>query len=257
MDNIDQLASEFVLSLDSVTPLDSAFESLSNVVSAMGFDSVIYTLIPMSLRAKLPPVFLQSRDFSNGFIQHYEQAGLAEHDFTIKRAAAGLPDILHWQNELDTGQLTQPEADVVLLAQRDYGITNAITIPAQSTADIVAGFSITSSLRRQGFDQLHHKYKNLLWRLCEHFHRFVVQLYKRPFYQLIIDGLSSHEKCVIDLVANGHRLKQAGDLYGLSPGLAGKTLHKLYRKFSVADQGELGHLIGRHQLVEMLDIDTR
>ena len=107
------------------------------------------------------------------------------------------------------------------------------------------------------FDDLHCKYADLLRLLCEHFHRFVVQLHRRPFYKPIIDSLSDHEKSVIDLVSNGYRLKQSFDLYSLSPGLAGKTLHKLYRKFGVSDQGELGHLIGRHQLVEMLDIDTR
>ena len=246
-----------MLSLDSIIPLDTAFRSLSSVVSSMGFDSIVYTLIPLSLRTDLPPVFLKSRDFSNGFLQHYEQAGLVEHDFTIKRAAAGLQTTLNWQKELATSQLTSAEANVVLLAQHDYGINNAITIPAQNTPDTVAGFSITSCLKTPLFDDLHCKYADLLRLLCEHFHRFVVQLHRRPFYKPIIDSLSDHEKSVIDLVSNGYRLKQSFDLYSLSPGLAGKTLHKLYRKFGVSDQGELGHLIGRHQLVEMLDIDTR
>ena len=106
------------------------------------------------------------------------------------------------------------------------------------------------------FDQIIAARDDLLSRLCAHFHRFVHQQYRRPFYQPVIDKLSTNEKYVIDLVANGYRLKQSKDLYGLSQSLAGKTLHNLYRKFSVSDKGELGHLIGRHHLIEMLDINT-
>ena len=254
MNNIDQLATEFVLSLDHTTQLDTAFASLSTVVTTMGFDSIIYTLFPLTLTSDFPPIFLSSRDFSGGFLQHYYDAGLAEHDFTIKRAAAGSPHSMHWQHELETAQITTAEAEVVLLAQHDYGITNAITIPAQYTHDVVAGFSIASSATRQWFDQIIAVHDDLLNRLCAHFHRFVHQLFRRPFYQPVIDSLSTNEKYVIDLVANGYRLKQSSDLYGISPSLAGKTLHNLYQKFSVSDKGELGHLIGRHHLIEMLDL---
>ena len=71
MDNIDQLAMEFVLSLDHTTKLETAFDSLSTVVTAMGFDSITYTLFPLTLTTDFPPIFLCSRDFSRGFLKHY------------------------------------------------------------------------------------------------------------------------------------------------------------------------------------------
>ena len=66
--------------------------------------------------------------------------------------------------------------------------------------------------------------------------------------------MTLNEKRVISLVANGKRLKQASEMYGISEGMAGKTLHKLYKKLAISNQGELGFLIGNHQLLDLLDL---
>lgn len=255
MDYLKNVAADFLFSLDYTNELETAFDAMAGVISVMGFDSIAYTLIPLSLSNDLPPVFLCSKDFSTDFLTHYEQAGLAQHDFTIRRIAAGCIGPQHWQRELDTGLLTPAEREVVLLAEHNYGMSNAITLPVQQTHDVIAGFSITGSVTRRQFDQMLDAHKVLLSRLCYHFHRYVYEQHRQPFYQNVINDLSTYERYVIDLIARGKRLKQAKDLYGLSQSLAGKTLHKLYKKFAVSDQGQLGYLVGRHQLIEFLDID--
>lgn len=255
MDYLKNAAADFLLSLDYTNELQTAFDAMAGVISVMGFDSIAYTLIPLSLGNDLPPIFLCSKDFSTDFLTHYEQAGLAQHDFTIRRIAAGCIGLQHWQRELDTGLLTRAERDVVLLAEHDYGISNAITLPVQQTHDVIAGFSIAGSTTRREFDRQLDSHHKLLSHLCYHFHRYVYEQHRRPFYQNVIDDLSIHERNVIELIARGKRLKQAKDLYGLSQSLAGKTLHKLYKKYAVSDQGQLGYLIGRHQLIELLDVD--
>lgn len=255
MEYLKNIAADFLFSLDDSNKLETAFDSLTGVISVIGFDSVAYTLIPLSLSADLPPVFLNSKDFSTEFLAHYEEAELAQNDFTIRRVASGCQETLHWRRELETGLLAPEECDVVLVAAHDYGITNAVTLPVQQSRDVIAGFSVTSSAERKQFDELLETHHSMLSLLCCHFHRYVCQQHRWRFYRHVIDDLSIHERYVIDLVANGNRLKQAKDLYGLSQSLAGKTLHKLYKKFSVSDQGELGYLVGRHQLIEFLDID--
>lgn len=212
----------------------------------------------LGIPERIPPIFLCSRDFSADFLKHYQQANLAQYDFSIRRISDGCSTILDWDSEARTGILTPKEVEVIELARYDYGITNAITLPVEQSDDILAGFSLTSCLSRRLFSDLlvaNHKILNLL---CRHFHQFI---FRRPenrslFYSPVMLKLSYNERCMIDLVTKGRRLKQSQDCYGISPHTAGVILHRLYKKFSVNDRGELGYLIGRHQLVEMLDIDV-
>lgn len=255
------VVADFVWELDDTVTVEQAFEKLSAVVSTLGFDGVAYTLMPRTLGVpfRYAPVFLNSNDFSQGFLEHYQQANLAQSDFTIRRISEGWDSVLDWQKEAQTDLLTSKEQDLVTIAQHDYGITNALTLPVDRDSDLLAGFSVTSSLSRPLFADLVESNQAILVRLCHHFHHLVIRRLENRsmFYSPVLDALNRDERCLIDLVSNGNRLKQSQDLYGISPTSAGNILHRLYKKFSVSDKGQLGCLIGRHQLVELLEIHDK
>lgn len=247
---------DFLWYLDAAESTEAAFEQLSIVISALGFDAISYTVIPRTLGVpeRIPPVFLSSCDFSAGFLDHYQQANLAQSDFTIRRISDGCNTILDWSLEAKKDALTPEELEVIRLARYDYGIRNAITWSVEQNQDFLAGFSLTSSLSRKFFDDLLVTNQATLTLLCYHFHLFVYrrQENRSLFYRPILAQLKHNECCMLDLIAKGRRLKQSRDLYGISPTMAGNILSRLYRKFSVTDRGQLGYLIGRHQLIEML-----
>ncbi len=249
---------DFIWHLDDTNSVEEAFANFANVISFFGFDGVSYTLIPriMGIPERIRPVFISSRDFSTGFLKHYQEANLAQHDFTIRRALEGCSAGLDWNKEAEKGLLAPQESEVISIAKHDYFIKNAITIPVELNEEVLAGFSFTCSQSRRGFDSLLGINK-VLTKLCLHFHNFVYRKLENRsvFYTPVLASLTRNERCMVDLVYNGLYLKQSPDHYGISESSAGNTLKRLYEKFSVEDKGQLGYLIGRHQLIEMLNLE--
>ena len=232
------------------------FGHLSRAVEALGFGAISYTVVPLSLAAagKVDPVFLVSPSFSADFLDHYGQAGLARHDFTIERASAGSVRTLDWQQELRRGELTAEQRGVIDLARADYGIRNAMTLPTRSDRHVIAGASVVCEEWDKPFETLRRERAGTLGHLVRFFHdwAFATPDFRRHFYANFLGQLSDDEVKVIRLAINGQLLKNSRELYGLSPSRAGNLLSGLYRRLDVKNASELSYLVGLHQIGQLL-----
>lgn len=244
----------FVSSLDACTSLDEGFQALSKSISAMGFDGIAYTAIPQSL-GTMQPVFLASVDFSIGFLNHYAEAELHVHDFSISRALQGETLPLDWQEESRTGLLTPAQLDVIRLASSDYHIQNAFTIPTLCDAHIIAGSTITSEASRAQFELLKAMHFQTLQSMVTLFHHFVFNhpRNRHMFYDPFLSNLTRDELLVIELIIDGRPLKQAQSRFGISQTRAGNILSDLYKRLNIRKGHQLCYLFGRHMVLEMLD----
>ena len=248
--------SEFLIALGMADELETGFEHLATLVSAQGFDAVVYSAMPASLGAPglIQPVFLASSEFSKGFLSHYAEADLWQHDFTIDRIRQGFVGPLDWGKELKESKMSEAQQQVVRLANSDYGITNAISIPTQSDPHIIAGASVTSCESRSVFDSLLESQLTTVQFAIHRFHQFVFSKTSNTycFYEPLIEELSAAEKRVVAFVALGKPLKQSKHYTNLSPTRCSNVLSNLYRRMSVSNASELCFLVGHHKLVEML-----
>jgi len=244
------------IALHSANCLESGFSALTTAINALGFDSIVYTAIPRTLGVvgQFNPVFLQSSDFSIGFLKHYSEAGLVDHDFTIPRIADGIMCPADWTEEVRSGRLNRQQIEVVNIAACDYNITSAISIPLYSDPHILAGATVVSDAQRGQFKRLKFEKKKELVSLAKLFNSFVFSdiRFRQKFYEPFVKNLSRDERCMLELIATGKPLKLTKFLYGISPSRSGNILSRLYKKTKVNNASELSFLLGRHRILEML-----
>lgn len=247
----------YVVELGGTDNIEAAFEVLGKYVDKFGFDAISYSAIPRSLgiAERFAPVFLATENFSIGFLQQYAEESLWRSDFAIERIMDGHMNPLDWVQELKTGQLAANQQGVIELANVDYGIRNAVTIPTQSDLHIVAGASVISSESNRVFTQLS---KNRLAQTCflvEHFHNLVFSRVPNRvlFYRPVLDELTAAERRVLGFVVAGKPLKQCKEFTGISPTMAGNIMSRLYRRLQVANASELAYLMGHHQILTMFE----
>lgn len=242
--------------VSSAGSVREGFHHLCHAVEALGFNGISYTVVPLSLAAagEVDPVFLVSPDFGDRFLRHYEQAGLARHDFAIERARAGHVRTLDWQHELGKGKLTAEQRALIELARADYGIRNALTLPTRSDRHLIAGASVTCEERDERFETLKRERADTLRHLVRFFHDWVFAApeFRRCFYEGFLGRLSDDEVKVVKMAINGQLLKNSRELCGLSPSRAGNLLSGLYRRLDVKNASELSYLVGLHQIGPLL-----
>lgn len=249
---------EFLVSLGTSKSLDLGFERLGTLVSKLNFDAITYSAMPRSFGQPglFQPVFLASSDFSPGFLSHYNEAGLWQKDFTIERILQGSMAPMHWDKELLESPMIDSQKQVIQLAQSDYHIRNAISIPTQSDRYIIAGASVVSSEPRALFDGLLADNLSTLQIAIFHFHQFVFYQTgtSQRFYEPLIDTFTPSERRLISFIASGRPLKQSKEFTGFSQSRAANILSSLYRRLKVANGTELSFLIGYHKLIDRIDI---
>jgi len=249
-------ASNFLASLNDAHELEQGFFCLEQLVFNLGFDSLVYSAMPKSFGdpGLFTPVFLSSDEFGRGFLTHYNDASLWEHDFTIERIQNGYMQTMDWNIERKGALLSAAQNEVIDLAGADYGIKNAISIPMQSDRYIIAGASVTSRQARASFDALLNERLSVLKFALSCFHQFVFRhsSHSHYFYLPLLRQFTPSEKSMLAFATTGRPLKQSRDFTNLSPTRAGNVLSSLYEKLGVANRSELSFLIGRHRLLEML-----
>lgn len=251
------ILTDFLSELTSAESVPQAFGALARAIESMGFDAIVYTAIPLTLKVSdrsAEPVFLASRGFSPGFLKHYEEAGLARHDFTIERVRAGHLDVLDWGEEHRGPHLSAEQRRVIEVARFDHAIRNALSIPTRSDEHVIAGASVISGEGADGFAALKAERVEILRTVVELFDNWVFARAERHhhFYSSLIDQFSDDEARVIKLVIGGHRLKESQELCGISPTRAGNILSSLYRKLGISNAQELAYLVGVHRLSRLL-----
>lgn len=240
---------EFIEQLDNAANMGALFQALERAANQLGFEGVSYTYIPPQILNNLEtssPVFVKSDSFSDGFITHYEEDHLGEHDFVIKRVLENDFVPVHWQQEIERRRLSHQEKRVVEIARNDYDIENAISIPTYKRDDGVAGITVISRERKYFFDKLFDERIKLFSRLCRIFSDRITlnPEYQVNFVKPFLNSLTFTEKQLLLLLASGVPLKKAAYQLNVSYGYAGNVMDKLRAKFGDITRERLFYLAG-------------
>lgn len=248
---------DLVNELDAADSLDGCFAALSRSVESLGFRGLVYTHIILGLRPLTgnTPIFLRSPGFDMRFLKHYEEAGLAKDDFTIKRILQGHLDVMDWWKNDRQGLLAPEERRVIEIARADYGIANGISVPTLSTnSDVIqlAGASIISDEGDHHFDVLLNERLTTLASAVRLFHyrTHTTTHYRKFFLQKLLDELNQRDIALLRFTANGIPLKLCKEKLGISPTAAGNQRSRLLDRFGVHNASEMMYIIGAMKLLD-------
>lgn len=250
------LLADFIMELDAAEDTEGCFKALTKVVEALGFGGVVYTAIPTGTDSPLdiPPLFLRSAGFDPKFLAHYEEAGFAEHDFTIKRILNGDLKVMDWWQEEQMQRLAAPEKNVIATAREDYRIRNGLSIPTLSTAGQIAGASVISEEQGREFELLVHERLRLLGAAIRTFHNHIYAnpRLQKPFLAHLLDRLSERDREMLRFTARGKPLKAYQDRHNTSPSAAANQRSRLFKKVGVRNASELMYIAGVLRLLELI-----
>ena len=126
---------DFVESLYRAENFENAFADHDKEVKALGYDSVLYTVIPkIVIEQSLKSVYAVSKDFCPKFLHHYESARFDRHDPLIKAAYGGESQAIDWSGPLIQKYASGKESRDVLETAFGYGIRNGLTFPLMADA---------------------------------------------------------------------------------------------------------------------------
>jgi len=250
------LMGDFSLELCEAEGVEQCFRALSRAVEKLGFDGIVYTAILTKLRPNPPvgPLFLHSDGYDKKFLAHYEQAGFAEHDFTIKRIQKGDLSPMDWWEEEQKGVLKADEKTVIQVARHDYSLSNGVSIPTQCSEGRIAGASIISTEDRLAFLRVLHERLPTLRCMVRLFHDRVQndpqcsKLFLLPFLQ----DLSEKERKILKFMSTELHLKVIEDHCGITSGYAKNLMVDLYKKFEVKNGNRLRYLLGLYGILDAL-----
>ena len=235
--------------LDQADELQSMFTALENAACRLGFDGVLYSYVPSVVSESLEkysPVFIKTDSYDNAYIQHYMEAGFAEHDFTVKRISAGVLQPINWWQEVENKTLSCKEKHIIDVARHDYHLCHGATIPTLYNIDGAAGISVISLDRSQSFTTLYQNNLKSLRTIGRHFSDRVLlsAKYRGGFYLPFLQKLSATQQQVLKGLALGQHLKKIAADLNISYRYACNVVDQLREKFGHVSRERMMYMAG-------------
>ena len=255
----ETLLGRFAADLLTAKSIDERFRLFEKVADQLNFDGLSYTFLPRfelnPVANKMPPLFIKSDSFPDGFIDQYVNGGLSEHDYTVRMISEGVTLPMIWKESEQRDLLSEEEAHVIEIAREDYGISNAFTIPTMpdTTRSLgIGGVSVLSMENDRQFDMLHDNIETLMY-CAQIFHQLCfsnLDIHKKFIWPLFED-LDTKERTMLTSLVQGKVVKQIADDFGIVSGSVYRIFDKVRAKAGgVASLQELIHLATIAKLAE-------
>lgn len=250
------MLADFILNLESANDVSSSFDILAKASEQLGFQGLVYTSIATGLEPLTTsgPLFFRSDGFSEAFLTHYQQAGFASQDFTIKRIMNDDLGLMNWWQEEHKGRLTDDERQVIDVARHEYSIENGLSIPLLKNDHQIAGCSVVSQDKGVVFGLLLEERLTTLKVILRLFHdRIYANIdFQKRLYLPLLKQLNPTERSVLRFLASGLPLKSIEAESGISPSYAGNVRTVLFRKLGVKNVSELAYIVGLHRILDLI-----
>lgn len=244
----------------SPTPLDAPpfgerFANLTQVISDLGFDGVLYSFYPkpMYMNKEVQPVLHYSDGFAP-FVSHYIASNYGNRDFVLRLALQDHKKAIDWWDEINAGRVSREERVVTEDARVNFGIQHGLSIPALRGTFAVAGISVMSRNSLSHFQMLKKSHLAQLFSLSSEYHASVIssKASLRFFIQPLLESLNATQKNVLKHILNGKPMKSIPHIYGIKPRYAEKVLLNIRAEFGNITTNELIYILGMVNMHEYL-----
>jgi hypothetical protein len=167
----------FAFELCGAENYDAAFSAFDQLLTSVGFDSVLYSHIPsivLSGTSASQPVFSTSESYDSRYMMQYMEAGFYKDDHVISSINDGRMSHIDWWKDAETKQISKGAMEVFSVARDDFKMTNGFTIPTLTGSQGIAATSFISSDAREPFDQLLQENEQLMIACSKIFHNHVM-----------------------------------------------------------------------------------
>ncbi|MDD5395079.1 MAG: autoinducer binding domain-containing protein [Thiothrix sp.] len=237
-------------------PFGEAFTALTEVISDLGFDGVLYSFYPkpMYMSKEVQPVLHYSESFTP-FVAHYIENNYGNHDFVLRLALQDWKRAIDWWEEIYAGHVTHEERAVTEDARKNFGIQYGLSVPALRSTFAIAGISVISkndSLSH--FQNLKKSHLAQLFTLASEYHATVINSKEsvRFFIQPLLESLNATQKAVLKHILTGKPMKSIPDTCGITPKYAENVLANIRQEFGKITTNELIYILGMANMHEYL-----
>lgn len=234
---------DYVDALLKAASLQAAFSIYQKEVVRLGFDGVLYSIIPkaiMQSNFRVKPVFEVSSDFGGDFMSHYWEAEFYKHDPLIEALQAGIRETLDWNSVLCEQfiSLSASTREVMDVARLN-GIEQGLTIPLMTDERGVAAATIISR-DSHGFSALKRAALADLEMRTSLFHNLVMANpgYSDVFSEPMVGMFNTKQLGYVVGMASGLSTEDIAYSLGTSVGYLEQSMLKLRRKMSGVSEFE-------------------
>lgn len=243
-------------SLSSLQPYGEVFTALTETVSSMGFDGVLYSFYPKPMyhSPEVQPILHYSENLAL-FVAHYIQNNYGNRDFVLRLALQDWKKPIDWWEEISAGNVMPEERAVTEDARKNFGIHYGLSIPALRGTFAVAGISVISkNSSASHFQKLKRAHLTRLFTLSSEYHISVISSKEslRFFITPLLENLNTTQKTVLRHVLTGRPMKSIPHTSGIAPRYAERVLAGIRQEFGNITTTELIYIMGMVNIHEYL-----
>ena len=194
--------------------------------------------------------------FPTSFIEQYTHDRFDQNDFTVRRIKAKQLAPMDWKIYEKSDDLSEEEKSVLVIAENDHDIKNAISIPTMSEAIGIAGASIVSTANDADFKKLKKERLETLQVCTKLFHDSTVNQpissLVHTFVMPLLADIKPKELIVLRYIASGKHLKNIADTTNISYSYASNLLSELRIRLGGISNEKLFYVIGLFNILDHL-----
>ncbi|MGQ7843003.1 autoinducer binding domain-containing protein [Granulosicoccus sp. 3-233] len=228
---------DYVEALLKADSFETAFDIYQQEVVRLGFDGVLYSIIPQAIiqtEFQINPVYIVSSGYESAFLDHYQQAQFFKYDPLIVALQEGTRQTLDWDGEIASDYILRNAVSrEIMEVARSYGLRHGLTIPLMSDERGVAAASIVSR-ESSGFEALKQAALPALETRTTLFHNRVMTTpdFSSTFSKPLLDTFNTKQLGYVLGLASGLSTEDIAYSLGTSVGYLEQSMLKLRRKLS-------------------------
>lgn len=234
---------DYIDALLNADSFEKAFHVYQEEVVRLGFDGVLYSIIPQAIiqtNFQIKPVYQVSSGVDANFLSHYWEAEYYKHDPLIDAIQEGLPKTLDWDSDIASGFFTRSSATrEVMEVARTHGLNHGLTVPLMLDERGLAAATIVRG-NDPAFQILKQEALAALEMRTSVFHNLVVAspVYADAFSKPLIDTFNTKQLGYVLGLASGLTTEDIAFSLGTSVGYLEQSMLKLRRKISGVSEFE-------------------
>lgn len=247
----------YVENLYTSETVEEKFKQLEVFTESLGFEGVLYTFIPSLYGDKtvpdFVPVYMTSRHFNQGYLEHYAAAEFSRSDPFIAAVVNGEKASIDWWGRHQFTPYKGSALEVIRVAKEDYGVRNGVTIPLHSSDKGIAGATLITGDEGEVFTAL--KYERLAEAevACRIFHDHLSSNleWHLPFLYPLASQMNSTEQKVLKFILDGGAVKQLPDI-NVSERYGYNVMRHIRNGFGFRSNEQMIHRLTRLGITEIL-----
>jgi DNA-binding CsgD family transcriptional regulator len=202
------------------------------------------------------PIFKASSQFPQDFMERYKNDDFYNQDFTIREIKAGNLKPKDWKTYEQSGDLSEQELNVIRLAREQYGIENALSIPAMNQQTSIAGASLISSKSDDEYQEMLRQHQQTLVNCTRIFNDIVMQYASsdvvHTFVFTTLPKITLKQRQVLRELLKGTLQNNIGTELGMTQSAVDNHLANLRNAFEVKKTHDLKHLLETLNILDYL-----